>query len=168
MFPDRIKGAFLIALFASLAVSAPALAQTSQGARIPDQNGLAILIRTTLSALNDANRTGNYTVFRDLGSPSFRNANSSARLAEIFSSLRRKNLNLAPIVIVQPRLAKPASIDGRGLLHVQGVFPTRPLNVKFEMLYQRVENDWRLFGVHVDTPTAAAAAGQAQPKAQSR
>src|SRR5262249_60347137 len=34
-----------------------------------DRNGVLILIRETLLALDQANKTGNYTVLRDLGSP---------------------------------------------------------------------------------------------------
>ena len=46
-----------------------------------DRNGVLILVRRTLTALDQANRTGNYTVLRDLGSPDFQ-ANTAARLAE--------------------------------------------------------------------------------------
>ena len=34
-----------------------------------DRNGVLILIRETLLALDQANKTGNYTVLRDLGAP---------------------------------------------------------------------------------------------------
>jgi hypothetical protein len=46
-----------------------------------DRNGVLILIRETLLALDQANKTGNYTVLRDLGAPEFQN-NTAARLAE--------------------------------------------------------------------------------------
>ena len=45
-----------------------------------DRNGVMILIRESLLALDQANKTGNYTVLRDLGSPEFQ-ANSAAQLA---------------------------------------------------------------------------------------
>ena len=45
-----------------------------------DRNGVLILIRTALLALDQANKTGNYTVLRDLGSPDFQ-VNTAARLA---------------------------------------------------------------------------------------
>ena len=41
-----------------------------------DRNGVLILIRSTLLALDDANKTGNYSVLRDLGAPGFQLANS--------------------------------------------------------------------------------------------
>lgn len=74
-----------------LLTGAPVAAQQAQKLAPPDGPGVVILVRATLSALNDANRTGNYTVLRDLGAPGFRQANSAARLGEIFSDLRKKD-----------------------------------------------------------------------------
>ena len=51
------------------------------------------LIRSTLLTLNDANRTGNYTVLRDLASPDFQAKNSAADLSEIFTDLRRRHFD---------------------------------------------------------------------------
>jgi hypothetical protein len=60
--------------------AAPAAPQPAQ----IDRNGVLILIRSTVLALDQANKTGNYTVLRDLGAPGFP-ANTAARLAEIFA-----------------------------------------------------------------------------------
>ncbi len=161
----------LVALLAAAPLTPRAAAQAPQDVALPDPKAVLILIRTTISALNDANRTGNYTVFRDLGAPAFRESNSPARLSEIFANLRKKNLNLAPIVVVEPTLTAPPTINPRGMLHVAGVFPTRPLQVSFEMLYQRVDGAWRLFGIGVDTPAAppaSASAGRGGQQAPSR
>jgi hypothetical protein len=43
-------------------------AQTPNPAQI-DRNGVLILIRSSLLALDPANTTGNYTVLRDIGAP---------------------------------------------------------------------------------------------------
>jgi hypothetical protein len=52
------------------------------------------LIRSTLLTLNDANRSGNYTVLRDLAAPDFQARNTAADLSQIFSDLRRRNFDL--------------------------------------------------------------------------
>ena len=52
------------------------------------------MIRSTLLALDHANKTGNYTVLRDLGAPGFQ-ANTEARLAEIFAAQRKDNIDLS-------------------------------------------------------------------------
>ena len=78
------------------------------------------MIKTMLIAYNDANLTGNYTVLRDLASPSFREANSSASLAEIFKDMRQKKINIAPIVLFQPKLVKQPQVDADGDLLLEG------------------------------------------------
>ena len=61
------------------------------------------LVRSTLMALDDANRTGNYSVLRQLASPAFQTANSAERLAEVFTSQRERNLDLSVAALGQPR-----------------------------------------------------------------
>lgn len=126
---------------------APALA--AQGSVVPKTEALLMMIRTTLIALNHANRTGNYTVLRDLAAPSFQATNNPARLGQIFAKLRSKNLDLSPIVLVSPQLSAKPAITAQGMLHIRGVFPTRPLQINFEFLFQPVAGHWRLFGLSV-------------------
>ena len=45
-------------------------AQAAKPAQI-DRNGVLMLIRSSLLALDHANKTGNYTVLRDIGAPGF-------------------------------------------------------------------------------------------------
>ena len=68
-----------------------------------DRNGVLILIRSTLLALDQANKTGNYTVLRDIGAPGFQ-TNSAARLGEIFAKLRNDNLDLSGVAVIDPQL----------------------------------------------------------------
>ena len=149
-------------VLALLAWSGPALAQAQKGPRIPNSNDLTILVRTTVIALNQANRTGNYTVFRDLGSANFRSANTPARLGEIFATLRKRNLNLAGIVLFNPQYKTKTIIDKTGMLRMAGKFPTAPFSVHFDLAYQWAGGRWRLFGIWVDTKSATAATPAAQ------
>ena len=50
---------------------------------VPNEQVITTLVFSTLLALNQANITGNYTVFRELGAPGFQAANSTAKLSEI-------------------------------------------------------------------------------------
>lgn len=95
----------------------------SHGLSLPDPFRLDMLIRSTLIALNQANDTGNYTVFRDLGSSAFQGANSAADLAGLFGNLRRQRIDLMPIIFVAPKPTQPPQIDNRGLLRLVGYFP---------------------------------------------
>src|SRR5690606_1388790 len=87
------------------------------------------LIRSTLLTLNDANRSGNYTVLRDLAAPGFQAKNSPADLARIFTDLRERRFDLFAAALIAPQLAAPPRLDANGLLRLTGRFPTRPLEI---------------------------------------
>jgi hypothetical protein len=118
---------------------------------VPNNLKLAIMIKTTLIAYNHGNLTGNYTVLRDLAAPSFRKANTPARLAAIFQKLRQRNIDLGPIVLFQPKLSQKPLVDENGLLKLSGFFATRPERVVFDLAYQEVDGKWRLFLLGVKT-----------------
>jgi len=69
---------------------------------MPDDDKIVLLVRTTLLTLNDALRTGNYTVLRDRGAPAFRDANSAARLGQIFASLATSGVDLSVVSVMPP------------------------------------------------------------------
>jgi hypothetical protein len=119
-----------------------------------DRNGVLILIRSTLFALDHANKTGNYTVLRDLGSPGFQ-TNTAARLAEIFTPHRRDNIDLSGIAVLDPQLTLLPQIEANGMMHMAGFFPSVPTQVNFELAYAPVERQWRLFGLSVSFGQAA-------------
>jgi hypothetical protein len=125
---------------------------------------LLVLIRTTLVALNQAVYTGNFTVLRDLGSPAFQAANSPAQLGVIFASLRNRNIDLSPVVAVTPEVSEPPQITQDQMLRLVGYFPTKPLQVQFQLLFQPVNGQWRLFGMAVDAVAAPVAAAAAPPE----
>lgn len=131
---------------------------------LPDDYRLNLLIRTTLIALNQANATRNYTVLRDLAAPSFQSANSAARLDEIFAALRKRNLDLSPILFFDPKLIRPPEINDSGMLRLSGFIPSQPEQVWFDFLFQHVDNRWQLFGVSVEVrPPPAPDAAIAKP-----
>jgi hypothetical protein len=120
------------------------------------------LIRSTLLTLNDANRSGNYTVLRDLAAPDFQARNTAAELAQSFSDLRRRNFDLYGAALLAPQLTAVPAVDEKGMLRLTGYIPTRPLQINFDLLFQVVAAQWRLYGIAVATPEAATAQPQAQ------
>jgi hypothetical protein len=129
-----------------------------------DRNGVLILIRSTLLALDQANKTGNYTVLRDLGSPNFQ-ANSAARLAEIFAQQRKDNVDLSGIAVIDPQLTLLPQIEANGMMHMAGFFPSVPTQVNFELGFEPVGGRWRLFALSVSFGQAAPTAPQPPPAA---
>ena len=124
-----------------------------------DRNGVLILIRSTLLALDQANKTGNYTVLRDLGSPGFQ-VNSAARLAEIFAQERHDNVDLSGVAVIDPQLTLLPQIDANGMMQMAGFFPSVPTQVNFELIYAPVNGRWKLFGISVSFGQAAPQAPQ--------
>ena len=112
------------------------------------------LIRSTLLTLNDANRSGNYTVLRDLASPDFQSRNTAADLSQIFADLRRRNIDLFAVALIGPQLSTAPYLDPGKMLRITGFFPTRPLQINFDLTFQIVNGHWRLYGISVATPPA--------------
>lgn len=134
----------------------PQPAQTPKPAQI-DRNGVLILIRSSLLALDQANKTGNYTVLRDIGAPGFQ-SNSAARLGEIFAKLRNDNLDLSGVAVIDPQLSLLPQIEANGLMHMAGFFPSVPNQVNFDLLFAPVNGQWRLFGISVSIGQSGPAA----------
>jgi hypothetical protein len=110
------------------------------------------LIRSTLLTLNDANQSGNYTVLRDLAAPDFQAHNTAADLSQIFSDLRRRNVDLYGAALLAPQLTAVPALDQRGFLRLAGYFPTQPQQINFDLLFQNVANHWRLYGISISMP----------------
>ena len=157
-----------------------AIAQTQDADKPPapkpapiDRNGVLILIRSALLALDQANKTGNYTVLRDLGAPGFQ-VNTAARLAEIFARQREQNLDLSGVAVIDPQLSLLPQIEPNGMMHMAGSFPSIPSPVDFELVFASVNGQWRLFGISVSightasTPAAQAGSPPADDGKSSR
>jgi hypothetical protein len=140
-------------------------AQHSQPAPKPaniDRNGVLMLVRSAILALDQANKTGNYTVLRDLGAPGFQ-ANTAARLAEIFASQRNDKLDLSGVAVIDPQLTVLPEIEANGMMRMAGFFPSVPSQVNFDLLFAPVEGQWRLFGISVKVGSSAPSAPTPPP-----
>jgi hypothetical protein len=124
-----------------------------------------LLIRMSLLTLNDALQTGNYTVLRDRGSPAFRDANSAAKLARIFTVLEGKGIDLAPVTIRAPQLLEATVSNPGDRLRIKGFFPGQPTQLNFDLVYEPVDGHWRLFGISVtEAPAQAGGVQSAEPE----
>lgn len=156
--PGRIAPVHFLWLIASLAIMAapfPAAAQApsamprapAANIPVPDDMASAKLLWSTMAAIDHANKTGNYSVLRSLGSPGFQQGNSVANLAAVFAVLRQERLDLADTLVFQPMYEFPPAII-QGLLRLRGTFRMRPRGVQFDLLYQW-NGGWTLHGVAV-------------------
>lgn len=114
---------------------------------VPDELELAKLIWSTITAIDHANQSGNYSVLRDIAAPSFQINNDPARLAQIFSSLRASRVDLSNSLLLAPVYNGPPQVTQGNLLRVRGGFGLRPTAVAFDLEFQWYNGKWRLFGV---------------------
>ena len=81
-----------VSLLANEASAQPPSVKQKEGLEakvgVPPAENLLVMVRTTLVALYQAHTTQNFSVLRDLTSPSFQSANSVADLQRNFTSLR--------------------------------------------------------------------------------
>ena len=133
-----------------------------------DRPGAFILMRNALIALDQANKTNDYSIFRTLASSAFQ-INSAAKLSEVFAGQRREGLNLAYAAIMEPRWTVEPQIEASGMIHMAGYFEVNPVPVTFDLLFTQQNGQWLLFGVSVGlaqpAPQAEAPATPAPAKA---
>ena len=161
--PAHFLVAALLLSLQGAAAAQPRPQAPAAAAVVPDSIAILKLVWSAMAAVDHANQTGNYSVLRDLGAPSFQANNNAATLAGVFSALRTQRIDLGNVLVVTPNFDfAPAVVNG-GLLRIRGSFPLRPSPIGFDLLYQSVSGQWKLFGVAV----APLAAQQPQP-ARSR
>lgn len=149
--PGRLAPAFLFALALPLA---PATAQSSPTVQpplaarpVPDQLELSKLIWSTILAVDHANRSGNYSVLRDLGAQGFQINNDAARLSAIFAGLRESRIDLSNALLVPPTYTQAPRQVQADVFEVKGLFQLRPVSIQFHLFYQWEQGRWKLFGI---------------------
>ena len=109
------------------------------------------LIKTTLIALNHANMTGNYTVFRDLGSSTFQRNHTAAQLSDNFRDLRQFSVDFGAIVEYEPEFLQPPIINEQGQMHLKGFFAaSNTLLLHFDIVFESKEGEWLMSAVGME------------------
>ncbi len=139
----------------ALAVMPPTPVRVSRvalGARPPEpiaREQAVYLVRRALLALNDANRTGHYSVLRDQAGPSFRRRNSAQDLASIFSRVRASGLDMSGVGVAVPAFDGPPVIDTERRLRTKGSYVIGGRRVLFNLVHEVAEGEWRLFEISI-------------------
>jgi hypothetical protein len=132
-----------------------------------DKNGLLILIRSTLYALDLSNKSGNYTILREMSAPGFAAVNDAARLSASFRSQRDRNLDFSGVLVYEPTMTTMPEIDKSGMMHFAGYFPSASSQINFEMIFAPVNGRWKLFGLAADVGPAGPAAPTPPPQSSA-
>lgn len=153
--PGRTAPAFFVALAAVFAAPVSAQ-QTAPQASVqpppsirptPGQLELSKLIWSTVAAVDHANRSGNYSVLRDISAQGFQINNTSAQLGQIFTGLRNLQVDLSNALLVPPTYTVAPQLVQEDVFRVQGVFQMRPISIGFDLYYQWEQGRWKLVGI---------------------
>lgn len=136
--------------------------------KMPQPEVLLIMVRAALIALDQANKANNYTVLHALGGPMLQQ-NPPEKLAQMFADVRKSNVDLQPILVLTPQITEAPVISPQQVLVMTGLFPTQPLQIRFQVAYQPVAGVWRIGGISlglapVKAATPAPAAKKVPPK----
>ena len=129
------------------AAQAPAVQAPPSMRPVPDQLELSKLIWSTILAVDHANRSGNYSVLRDISAQGFQINNNAAQLAQVFSGIRNLQLDLGNALLVPPTYTQAPQMVREDVFRVQGVFQLRPISIGFDLYYQWEQGRWKLFGI---------------------
>jgi hypothetical protein len=129
---------------------------------------LAVLIKGTVTALDQANATGNYSVLRDLGTPAFREKFDQGALAETFAEMKARKLDLSQALLANPNVTRRPEFRN-GEMTIIGYFPAEPLNITFDLRFAQLDGVWRVASIGVDAvPPANQALAAAKAPAETR
>ena len=81
----------------------------------------------------------------------FREAKSVEQLRDAFKAFVDGNEDLSGVGGVEPTLNKAPALGGDGVLTVEGVYPSRPVQVLFLLEYASEGGDWKLTRLKVNT-----------------
>lgn len=145
----RVIARLVVLVVLSLAAPA-ALAQN----KLPTERGLEALVKSSLLSFNDANVTGNYTVFHAKLSKPFRQQFPPEKLKETFREFAEKDIDIDIIAAMKPTYDPAPAIDDNGKLILKGSFPTEPARVAFELDFIPSDSEWKLVRINVKTTRA--------------
>jgi hypothetical protein len=149
---------------APIPVAKPATPAPAARPATPNQNTVTALVRGTLIALDQANKTGNYSVFREMAGPVFQQQNSAARLAVMFTNMRQSGVDLSHVAVTELKFSPLPAIGPDGMLAVSGSLPVANSSLSFQMRYRKIGAYWRLAGLSVTPAKPAVPAPATAPR----
>ena len=164
----QVKKSAASAIAAGVTSQAAPTTQASAQTRTPGQASpvppveiVVLMLRSSLVALDQANKTNDYAVLRALSSPAFQ-ARSPEELSKVFASFREKKIDLSPALVTKPQLKANPVVLPNGILHLAAIFPTKPLSIDCVVEMAPVAGFWRLSGLTVDLVPAEPVVAQSQ------
>ena len=68
-----------------------------------------------------------------------------------------QGVDLSAVATLAPQLSETPTLDPQSnMLRLKGTFPGKPVQIKFELIFQPIAGRWRLFGLSVQPEQSAA------------
>jgi hypothetical protein len=135
-------------VLATLAILLPLNSALAQSA--PDTTTQEIMIKTTLMSFNDANLTGDYSVFHARLAKPFRDQFSPEKLKATFKTFVDQEVDISSVVAKTPISDGEVKVDDNGVLKINGHFDTQPSQIVYTLKYIRSDGDWKTVGIDVN------------------
>ncbi|MDH7975258.1 hypothetical protein QH494_23990 [Sphingomonas sp. AR_OL41] len=127
--------------------SAPtAPAQAAAQPALPFPQAL-ILIRASLTALEQANETGIYATLGALGTQRFQADNPPQKLAMTFAPLR--DYNISSVLVLEPKFTQLPQLRPDSSMAMAGFFVSDGYRINFQLAYAAEKGRWRLAAINV-------------------
>lgn len=117
---------------------------------VPAEAALRQLVTASLLEFNKAVQAKDFTRFYASLSKLWQGQTTPDKLQMIFTEFIDKKVDIAPIAGSAPRFDGPAKIDKQGILSASGLYPVRPLPVRFKLDYIQESSAWKLVGINVE------------------
>ncbi|MCO5730499.1 hypothetical protein [Rhizobium sp. SSA_523] len=131
--------------------NASANPEAARAATIPaiDPAYLALL-RSLMAAIDQANRSGNYSGLVSLGTSRFRESVTDEQLAQMFKAMRDQKVNFLATLVTEPVMTIfSGDIAAEKAVRLTGSFPMQPLPIEFDVTYLSESGAWSLAELNV-------------------
>ena len=116
--------------------------------RVPANDVLVAMVNETTQLFGRSIKAGSMEEFYNGISDTWRRQTNVEELDAAFRVFIDADLDLTGIRGLNPVFDKEPSVDGNGILVVEGHYPSRPLRYGFRYKYLQEGKEWKLFGLN--------------------
>ena len=121
----------------------------ASAAKVPEEDVLATIVKSTLATFDDANVTGIYTVLYEKSAKPLRDKFTPEKLADAFKVYHDNHVSIASVLNLDIHYTTPPTVDDNDTLLVKGSFDTTPKKVVFELKFIPSDGVWKPVGINV-------------------
>lgn len=170
-----LRGPVIALALAGIFTTAALADQTIVRVGQPEQKARAVaapqataIARLMLLRIDDALRSGNYSVLRDLAAPSLHDTVTPADLAILLAPLRDRRLELTAASVLDPVFTEAIVVSDGAKMRLMGYLPTAPQRISFEFVLHASGGMWLLSEVAISASEVVPSGASAPPLATPR